>query len=63
MPAKKPAKKPVKTSAKKPAKKLPAPRIPVLAENQLTTPGRYNFVQASTYRLKMSNVPGRCCGS
>src|SRR3954454_15618073 len=36
MTAKKPAKKPVKTSAKKPGKKLPAPRIPVLAENQLT---------------------------
>ena len=37
MPAEKSAKKPVKTSAKKPVKKFPAPRIPVLAENQLTT--------------------------
>ena len=37
MPAKKLAKKPVKRSAKKAVKKLPVPRIPVLAENQLTT--------------------------
>ena len=28
------------------------------AENQLTTPGRYNFRQASTYRLKLTNIPG-----
>jgi 4-carboxymuconolactone decarboxylase len=37
MPAKKLAKQPVKTSAKKAVKKMPAPRVPVLAENQLTT--------------------------
>lgn len=29
------------------------------AENQLTAPGRYNFRQGATYRLKMTNVPGR----
>lgn len=29
------------------------------ATNQLTAPDRYNFVQGHTYRLKMSNVPGR----
>jgi hypothetical protein len=29
------------------------------AENQLTTPDRYNFVQGHTYRLKLSNIPGR----
>lgn len=29
------------------------------ATNQLTAPDRYNFVQGSTYRLKMANVPGR----
>lgn len=28
------------------------------AENQLTAPGRYNFPQAATYRLKLTNVPG-----
>jgi 4-carboxymuconolactone decarboxylase len=37
MPAKKLAKQPVKTSAKKAVKKMPAPRVPILAENQLTT--------------------------
>jgi hypothetical protein len=29
------------------------------ASNQLTAPDRYNFVQGNTYRLKMSNIPGR----
>ncbi|TWT56667.1 hypothetical protein KOR42_00200 [Thalassoglobus neptunius] len=29
------------------------------AENQLMAPGRYNFRQAATYRLKFSNIPGR----
>jgi hypothetical protein len=29
------------------------------AENQLSAPGRYNFLQGSTYRLKLANVPGR----
>ena len=29
------------------------------AENQLVAPGRYNFQQGSTYRLKLSNIPGR----
>jgi hypothetical protein len=29
------------------------------AENQLTTPGRYNFIQGSSYRLKFTNIPGR----
>ncbi len=29
------------------------------AENQLTTPGRYNFRQGATYRLKLTGVPGR----
>lgn len=29
------------------------------AENQLIAPGRYNFVQGATYRLKMTNIPGR----
>jgi 4-carboxymuconolactone decarboxylase len=37
MPAKKVAKKPTKKSGKKPAKKMPTPRLPVLAENDLTT--------------------------
>lgn len=31
---------------------------PGYAENQLTTPGRYNFTQAATYRLKLTNIPG-----
>jgi hypothetical protein len=26
---------------------------------QLTTPGRYNFVQAAIYRLKLTNIPNR----
>lgn len=29
------------------------------ADNQLMAPGRYNFVQGHTYRLKVLNVPGR----
>lgn len=29
------------------------------AENQMIAPGRYNFGQAATYRLKLSNIPGR----
>ena len=29
------------------------------AENQLVTPARYNFIQGSTYRLKLSGIPGR----
>jgi hypothetical protein len=29
------------------------------AENQLTTPARYNFVQGATYRLKLTNIPDR----
>lgn len=28
------------------------------AESQLMTPGRYNFTQAATYRLKLTNIPG-----
>lgn len=28
------------------------------AEDQLMTPGRYNFSQAATYRLKLTNIPG-----
>lgn len=29
------------------------------AENQIVAPGRYNFLQGNTYRLKLTNVPGR----
>lgn len=29
------------------------------AENQLVTPARYNFIQGSTYRLKLSEIPGQ----
>lgn len=29
------------------------------AENQIVAPGRYSFVQGRSYRLKMTNVPGR----
>ena len=29
------------------------------AENQITAPGRYNFNQGATYRLKLSHIPGR----
>lgn len=29
------------------------------AENQLSAPGRYNFQQAASYRLKLTNIPGR----
>jgi hypothetical protein len=32
---------------------------PGFAENQLVTPARYNFVQGATFRLKLTNVPGR----
>jgi len=32
---------------------------PAYAENQLTTPARYNYVQGATYRLKMTSIPGR----
>ncbi len=28
------------------------------AENQLVAPGRYNFNQGATYRLKLANIPG-----
>jgi hypothetical protein len=29
------------------------------AENQLVAPARYNFLQAQTYRLKLTSIPGR----
>lgn len=29
------------------------------AENQITAPGRYNFNQGATYRLKFADIPGR----
>lgn len=29
------------------------------ADNQLVAPGRYNFKQGATYRLKVSSIPGR----
>jgi hypothetical protein len=29
------------------------------AENQVSAPGRYNFQQGASYRLKLSNIPGR----
>ena len=32
---------------------------PTYAENQLTTPGRYDFRQGATYRLKLTSIPGR----
>ena len=32
---------------------------PAFAENQIVAPGRYNFLQGATYRLKLSTVPGR----
>lgn len=32
---------------------------PTFAESQLMAPGRYNFVQGATYRLKVNGVPGR----
>ncbi|WP_417848119.1 hypothetical protein [Thalassoglobus sp.] len=32
---------------------------PTFAENQLMAPGRYNFSQAATYRLKFTDIPGR----
>src|SRR5262249_45752739 len=32
---------------------------PELAPTSLEVPGRYNFLQAAIYRLKLSNIPGR----
>ena len=32
---------------------------PVMVPHQLDIPGRYNFIQGSIYRLKISDVPGR----
>jgi hypothetical protein len=32
---------------------------PAFAEHQLLAPARYNFVQAATYRLKFTGIPGR----
>ncbi len=32
---------------------------PVMLPHQLDVPGRYNFLQASIYRLKLSDIPGR----
>jgi hypothetical protein len=32
---------------------------PGFSGNQLITPGRYNFLQAAIYRLKLSNIPNR----
>lgn len=32
---------------------------PAFAESQLVAPGRYNFAQGATYRLKVNSVPGR----
>jgi hypothetical protein len=32
---------------------------PTFADAQLIAPDRYNFVQGATYRLKLSNIPGR----
>ena len=32
---------------------------PGYAENQLFTPSRYNFPQGATFRLKLTNIPGR----
>lgn len=29
------------------------------AENQIAVPGHYNFVQGRSYRLKLTNIPGR----
>src|SRR4051812_2110496 len=29
------------------------------ADNQITAPGRFDFPQNTTYRLKVSNIPGR----
>lgn len=29
------------------------------ADNQISAPGRYNFPQAASYRLKLSHIPGR----
>jgi hypothetical protein len=32
---------------------------PTLMPHQLSVPGRYNFLQASIYRVKLSDIPGR----
>lgn len=32
---------------------------PTFAGNQIEAPGRYNFLQAAIYRLKLSDIPGR----
>ncbi len=32
---------------------------PVMIPHQLDIPGRYNFLQASIYRLKLSDIPGK----
>ena len=32
---------------------------PTFGGNQLEAPGRYNFLQAAIYRLKLSDIPGR----
>ena len=32
---------------------------PAFAESQIVAPGRYNFLQGATYRLKLASVPGR----
>ncbi len=32
---------------------------PTFAGNQVEAPGRYNFLQAAIYRLKLSDIPGR----
>lgn len=32
---------------------------PMLLPHQMDVPGRYNFIQASIYRLKLSDIPGR----
>src|SRR5262249_58845575 len=32
---------------------------PSFAGNQIEAPGRYNFLQAAIYRLKLSEIPGR----
>jgi hypothetical protein len=32
---------------------------PMMVPHQLDVPGRYNFIQAAIYRLKLSDIPGR----
>ena len=34
------------------------PRVESFAESQISAPGRYNFHQGATYRLKLTNIPG-----